>query len=73
MTDFIGFSFDFGPFFKKLAAVQDREWFQANKKRYEAVVKEPMRDFVVAVNAALVERQVPLVGDPKAKPRRPRT
>jgi len=65
MTDFAGFSPDFESFFQELAAAQDREWFQANKKRYEAVVKEPMRDFVVAVNAALAERRVPLSGDPK--------
>lgn len=65
MTHFVGFSPDFVSFFRDLAASQDREWFHANKKRYEAVVKEPMSDFVVAVNAALAERQVPLAGDPK--------
>lgn len=40
------FSPDFLKFFKELAANNDREWFLAQKKRYEAVVKEPFEYFV---------------------------
>ncbi len=40
------FTPDFLLFFKELAANNNREWFQANKKRYETNVKKPMELFV---------------------------
>lgn len=40
------FSPDFAQFFKDLAAHNDRDWFHANKKRYELSVKKPFEAFV---------------------------
>jgi uncharacterized protein (TIGR02453 family) len=40
------FSPDFAQFFKDLAAHNDRDWFHANKKRYEQSVKKPFEAFV---------------------------
>ncbi|MFN0032873.1 MAG: DUF2461 domain-containing protein [Flavobacteriales bacterium] len=40
------FTPDFLQFFKDLAAHNDRDWFQANKKRYETSVKKPFEIFV---------------------------
>jgi len=40
------FSPDFTQFFKDLAAHNDRDWFNANKKRYEQSVKKPFESFV---------------------------
>lgn len=40
---------DFLDFYKDLAANNNRDWFQANKKRYETSVKKPFELFVAAV------------------------
>jgi uncharacterized protein (TIGR02453 family) len=40
------FSPDFHQFFKDLAANSNRDWFQAEKKRYEASVKNPFAIYV---------------------------
>lgn len=40
------FTADFNGFFKDLAKNNHREWFEANRKRYEASVKEPFEAFV---------------------------
>lgn len=40
------FSPDFLQFFKDLAANNNRDWFNANKKRYEISVKKPFEGFV---------------------------
>jgi len=63
MSDSVGP--EFFDFFAGLTANQSRDWFHANKQRYEVSVKGPMRDLVVATNAALKARNVPLAGDPK--------
>ena len=65
MSGFEGFSADFLTFFRDLAANQNRDWFQANKPRYEAIVRDPMRDLVIALSAALAERDLPLGSDPR--------
>jgi len=43
---------DFLDFFKELIANNHRDWFHANKKRYEKAVKEPFKELVVQ----LIER-----------------
>jgi len=43
------FTKDFNQFFKELAANNNKEWFDMNRKRYEASVKEPFVAFVAAV------------------------
>ena len=40
------FTKDFLDFFKELAANNHKDWFHANKKRYEASVKDPFKVFV---------------------------
>lgn len=40
------FNQDYLQFFKDLAANNNRDWFQANKKRYESSVKKPFELFV---------------------------
>ena len=40
------FTSDFIEFFKELSANNHRDWFQANKKRYENSVKKPFNAFV---------------------------
>lgn len=40
------FTDDFVGFFKDLAANNDRDWFNANKKRYENSVKKPFEVFI---------------------------
>ena len=62
---FEGFTPDFAAFFRDLAANQNRDWFQANKARYETFVREPMRELLLDLNRALASRHVPLGGDPK--------
>ena len=53
------FTNDFNKFFKELAANNNKEWFDANRKRYEESVKRPMVAFtseVIARTAALDPR-----------------
>jgi uncharacterized protein (TIGR02453 family) len=40
------FSADFNQFFKDLAKNNNKEWFDANRKRYETSVKQPFEAFV---------------------------
>ena len=40
------FSKDFLDFFKELAANNNKDWFDANRKRYDKSVKEPFKAFV---------------------------
>lgn len=43
------FTADFNQFFKDLARNNNKEWFDANRKRYEASVKKPFEAFTAAV------------------------
>ena len=40
------FSPDFIQFFKDLRSNNEREWFHANKKRFETTVKKPFESFI---------------------------
>ena len=40
------FTEDYLQFFKELAANNHKEWFDANRKRYENVVKKPFQKFI---------------------------
>jgi uncharacterized protein (TIGR02453 family) len=64
MTSFQGMPADFLPFLRELHKRQDKEWLAANKKRYEAAVKTPMRALVAATNVELAAQGLPLSGDP---------
>jgi len=52
-------------FLRELAANNDREWFQANKKRYRTVVQEPLLAFIAAFAAPLREISPAFVADPR--------
>lgn len=49
------FTPDFLIFFQDLAANNNRDWFHANKKRYEKSVKEPFKNFIQALIDAASE------------------
>jgi uncharacterized protein (TIGR02453 family) len=46
---------EFHSFFKDLAANNDRDWFHANKKRYESAVKLPFNSLVEAILSRFTE------------------
>ena len=52
-------------FLRELAANNDREWFQANKERYETVVKEPAMGFIGDFGAPLSGISKHFVADPR--------
>ena len=43
------FTSDFNTFFKDLARNNNKEWFDANRKRYEASMKQPFESFTTEV------------------------
>lgn len=43
------FEKDFLEFFKELAANNNKDWFDTNRKRYENIVREPFKNFVSLV------------------------
>jgi uncharacterized protein (TIGR02453 family) len=49
------FTDDFNRFFKDLAKNNNKEWFDANRKRYEASVKKPFQDFVTEAIARIAK------------------
>src|SRR5947209_4603735 len=51
-------------FFRGLAKHNDPAWFKPRKAVYEAEVLAPVREFVLALTAALQAAAIPLVGDP---------
>ncbi len=50
------FTQDFIDFFKDLAGNNNRDWFNANKKRYEQSVKEPFNNFVQLMLDEMAQR-----------------
>ncbi len=62
---FTGFGPGAIPFFAELDAHQTREWFEANRARYETEARGPMASLVVSLGFALAARDIPLTGDPK--------
>lgn len=55
MTQFSGFPQDGFDFLRELANNNERDWFEANKARYEESLLEPAKAFVTAVGEALEE------------------
>lgn len=53
-------------FLRELKANNERSWFEANKARYVADVREPMLDFIAAFAAPLAEISPHFVADPRA-------
>lgn len=55
------FKEDFNEFFKDLAANNNRDWFNDNKKRYEKAVKKPFEAFVAAMITAMTDEEPDMV------------
>ena len=59
------FTPDFNAFFKELAKNNNKEWFDANRKRYEASVKEPFHAFVAEAIKRIAKHDKAIRIDPK--------
>lgn len=59
------FTADYLDFFKELAANNHKEWFDANRKRYETSVKEPFKAFTQHLIDELAKKE-PVFKDLKA-------
>src|SRR6188474_2610399 len=63
---FEGFDRSAIPFLHELAAEMNREWFEANKKRYEEVWVAPMTALLASVASGLTRAYGPVkLGAPK--------
>jgi uncharacterized protein (TIGR02453 family) len=65
-SSFNGFPADFMKFFAELAKNNDREWFAANKPRYEANVKAPLVEFIEAMDGPLTKVSDCFVADSRS-------
>ena len=65
MNETLTFTPDFHQFYKDLAANNDRDWFLANKKRYETSVKQPFEVFVQVIINRLKQENPSLDIQPK--------
>ncbi|MFQ5351719.1 MAG: DUF2461 domain-containing protein [Candidatus Binatia bacterium] len=62
---FKGFPKDCRRFLRELAANNEREWFNANKRRYRESVLEPMCAFIEAMDGELARVSDCFVADPR--------
>src|SRR5262245_57566538 len=63
---FTGFDRDAMQFLHELALEMNREWFEANKPRYQKVWVEPMTALLETVAAKLAKAYAPIkIGKPK--------
>src|SRR5207249_3517229 len=56
-------------FFRELARHNDREWFEANKRRYIEEVRDPLVRFIEAFGPKLARISGHMVADPRARRR----
>ena len=56
----------FFDFLRELKANNERSWFEANKARYHADVRDPMLDFIAAFAEPLADISPHFVADPRA-------
>ena len=66
LPPFEGFPADAFAFFAELAAHQSKDWFEANRARYEQGVRGPFQSLVADLSAAMAEAGLPFQGDPKS-------
>jgi uncharacterized protein (TIGR02453 family) len=59
------FTPQFFDFFRELETHNKKEWFDANKDRYLADVRDPLQAFIAALRPRLLEISPYLVADPK--------
>jgi uncharacterized protein (TIGR02453 family) len=62
---FNGFPKEGLAFFRELARNNTTDWFKANKPRYQELIVEPSREFVVALGERLRELAPDLIAEPK--------
>src|SRR3954453_12189156 len=67
-TRFRGFSQDAIQFLADLAENNDRAWFQPRKADYERLLKQPLEELCVALDAEFRARGLPLRADPGRSP-----
>ena len=65
MPAFVGFPSTTLQFLEELRASNEREWFEENKARYEALVREPALDFITAMSPPLAKLSDHFVAAPK--------
>lgn len=59
------FTTDYNKFFKDLAKNNNKDWFDANRKRYEASVKKPFEAFVAEAIARIAKHDKAVAIEPK--------
>jgi len=59
------FQDDFISFFKDLAANNNKEWFDSNRKRYETVVREPFKVFIAELIEEIKKDDPSITIEPK--------
>ena len=62
---FQGFGSGMMGFFAELAEHQTRDWFTANRPRFDREIRLPMEQLVTSATLALAARDIPLMGIPK--------
>jgi uncharacterized protein (TIGR02453 family) len=65
---FSGFKPEAVEFLAQLAEHNDRAWFQPRKADYERLLKHPLEELCVALDAQFRARGVPLLADPAKSP-----
>jgi uncharacterized protein (TIGR02453 family) len=65
MTGFAGFPADFFRFYEQLHRHNERDWFNANKDRFQQSVLEPMSRFITALQPSLAAISKHYIADPK--------
>lgn len=65
MTEFKGFPKGFFTFFQALTRNNNREWFNANKDRYQETVVDPISEFIVGMAPLLADISPHYVADPR--------
>src|SRR4051794_39617957 len=68
VASFTGFRPEAIEFLADLAANNERTWFQARKADYERLLKEPLEELCVALEAEFRARDLPLHADPVKSP-----
>jgi uncharacterized protein (TIGR02453 family) len=63
---FDGFPKDFFAFFKELKAHNERQWFEANKQRFQGSVQAPMSQFIAAMASRLAKVSKNFNADPRS-------
>lgn len=66
LPPFEGFPADAFAFFAELAEHQTKDWFEANRARYEQGVRGPFQSLVADASTAAAEAGLPFRGDPKS-------